>query len=75
MASLSLIYTYYFGRCSSELAELIRIPCSRRRSTRYSDRLLHFSVTSPSCYKDVHVDSSVLAHLDSGILCLYNAFL
>ena len=53
MSSLILIYTYYFGRCSSELDELICIPCSPRRSTRYSDRLLHFCVTIPRCYKDV----------------------
>ena len=36
VASLSLFYRYYFGRCSSELVSL---PYSRGRSTRYSDRL------------------------------------
>ena len=36
-ASLGLFYRYYFGRCSSELAELVPLPYSRGRSTR-SDR-------------------------------------
>ena len=39
VASLSLFYRYYFGRCSSELAELVPLPYSRGRSTSYSDRL------------------------------------
>ena len=39
VASLSLFYSYYFGRCSSELAQLVPLPYSRRRSTCYSDRL------------------------------------
>ena len=57
VASLSLFYRYYFGRCSSELAQLVPLPFSRGRSTRYSDRLHHFSVTIPRCYKDVYVNS------------------
>ena len=48
---------YYFGRYSSELAELVPLPFSRRRSTHYSDRLHDFSVTIPRCYKDVYVNS------------------
>ena len=55
--SLSLFYRYYFGRCSSELAQLVPLPFSRGRSTRYSDRLHAFSVTIPRCYKDVYVNS------------------
>ena len=47
----------YFGRCSSELAQLVPLPFSRGRSTRYSDRLHDFSVTIPRCYKDVYVNS------------------
>ena len=54
VSSLSLFYRYYFGRCSSELAEL---PYSRGKSTRYSDRLHDFSVTIRRCYKDVYVNS------------------
>ena len=57
IASLSLFYRYYFGRCSSELAQLVPLPYSRGRSTRYSDRLHDFSVTIPRCYKDVYVNS------------------
>ena len=51
-ASLSLFYWYYFGRCSSELAELVPHPYSQGRSSHYSDRLHHFSVTIPKCYMD-----------------------
>ena len=57
VASLSLFYRYYFGRCSSELAQLVRLPHSRGRSTRYSDRLHDFSVTVRRCYKDVYINS------------------
>ena len=57
VASLSLFYRYYFGRCSSELAQLVPLPFSWGRSTRYSDRLHDFSVTIPRCYKDVYVNS------------------
>ena len=42
VASLSLFYRYYFGRCSSELAQLVPRPYSRGRSTRYSDSLHDF---------------------------------
>ena len=57
VASLSIFYRYYFGRCSSELAQLVPLPHSRGRSTRYSDRLHDFSGTIPGCYKDVYVNS------------------
>ena len=75
VASLSLFYRYYFGRCSSELAQLVPLPFSRGRSTRYSDRLHDFSVTIPRCYKDVMSIVSFFARLNSGILCLWKAFL
>ena len=57
VASLSYFYRYYFGRCSSELAQLFPLPHSQGRSTRYSDRLHDFSVTIPRCNKDVYVNS------------------
>ena len=57
VASLSLFRRYYFSRCSSELAQLVPLPSSRGRSSRYSDRLHNFSVTIPRCYKDVYVNS------------------
>ena len=58
VANLSLFYRYYFGRCSCELAQLVPLPCSRGKSTCYSDRLHDFSVTIPRWYKDVYVNSS-----------------
>ena len=57
VASSSLFYRHYFGRCSSELAQLVPLPYSQGRSTRYSDILHDFSVTIPRCYKDVYVNS------------------
>ena len=57
LTSLSLFYRYYFGRCSSELPQLVPLPFSRGRSTRYSDRLHDFCGTIPRCYKDVYVNS------------------
>ena len=57
VASLSLFYRYYFGRYSSELAQVVPLPYSRVRSTRYSDGLHDFSVTISSCYKDVYLNS------------------
>ena len=56
MASVSLFCRYYFDRCSSELAQLVPLPFSRGKSTRYSDRLHDFSVTIPRCYNDVYVN-------------------
>ena len=57
VASLSLSYKYYFGRCSFELAQLVLLPYSREGSTRYSDRLHDFSVTILTFYKDVYVNN------------------
>ena len=47
VASLSLFYRYYFGRCFSDLAQLVPLCFSRGRSTRYSDRL---QVTGSFCH-------------------------
>ena len=57
VSSLSLFYRYYFGRCSSELPQLVPILFSHGRSTCYSDRLCDFTVIIPRCYKDVYVNS------------------
>ena len=43
VASLSLFYRYYFGRCSSELVQLVLLPYSQGRSTRYLDCVLFVS--------------------------------
>ena len=56
VASWSLSYRYYFGSCSSELAQLAP-PFSQGRSTCYSDRWHDFSVTISRCYKDFYVNS------------------
>ena len=57
VSSLSFFCRYYFGRCSSELAQLTPFPFFRGRSTHYSDRVHDFSVTIPRCCKDVYVNS------------------
>ena len=57
VASLSLSHRYYFGRCSSELAQLVPLLYSRGRFTCYSDRLHDFSVINPRCYKNVYANS------------------
>ena len=57
VVSISLFYSYYFGRCSSDLTQLVPLPFSRCRSTRYSDRLRDFSVTIPIYSKDVYLNS------------------
>ena len=54
VASLSLLYRYYFGRCSSEQAQLIVLPYSRRMSSRYFDRFHDFYVTIPRCYESAY---------------------
>ena len=53
----TLLYRYYFGRCSSEPAQLVPLPYSGGKSSRYSDGLHDFSVTIPRCYKDAYVNS------------------
>ena len=68
VASLSLFYRYYFGRCLSELAELVPLPYSQERSF-----LIDFMIfLSP--FLDVTRVSmltfSFFTQLDSGILCL-----
>ena len=57
IANLSLFYRYCFGRCSSELAQLIPHSYSWGRSAHYSDRLLDFFVTIIRCYNGVYVYS------------------
>ena len=75
LASLSLFFRHYFGRSSSELAQLVPLPYFRWRSICYSDRLHDFL----SLFLDVTRMSMstvcLLLQLDSGILCPQNAFL
>ena len=60
VASLSLFYRYCFGRCLFELADLVPLPHSHDRFTRYSNRL-HVIRRSLSIV-------SFLAKQDPGIL-------
>ena len=53
LASISFFYVCYFGRCLSELAQLVPLSYFEGRSTRYSDRLHGFC----RCYKDGCVNS------------------
>ena len=68
VASLSLFYRYYFGRCSSELAQLVPLPFSQEKSTSYSDCMIFLSpfldVTRMSCQQ------FFLAQQGCGIPCL-----
>ena len=67
VASLSLFYRYYFGRCSSELAELVPLPYSR--VVILIDCmifLLPFLDVTRMSISAV----SFLAQLDPGIICL-----
>ena len=47
VARLSLFHRCYFERYSSELAQLVLLPCSQGKSTCYNDRLHDFSNTIP----------------------------
>ena len=69
VASLNLFYRYYFGRCSSEKAQLAPLPCSGGRSTCYSGRVYDFSVTLPRCYKDDYFNS--FFHHTAGLWILW----
>ena len=58
VASLSLFYRYYFGRCSSKLAQLVPLPYSRGRPPFLDVTRMSMSTVS------------FLAQPDPGILCL-----
>ena len=76
MVSLNLSYRYYFGRCSSELAQLVLLPFFIEGGllTSVIDCMIFLSpfldVTSMSMST-----VSFLVQLDFGILCLWNAVL
>ena len=68
---LSRLCRYFFGRCSSEMAELVALPYPPGTSTRYSNRLHDFPATNPRFYEDVFVKNFFLAKIGPGILCVY----
>ena len=53
----SFFCRYYFGRCSSELAQMVSLSFSRDRYTLCSDRLHDSSITISRSYKNVYVNS------------------
>ena len=63
-------YRSYFGRCSSELAQLVPLPFYWGRSNFYSHSLHDLSVAIPRCYNMCMSNVSFLTQLDSRILCL-----
>ena len=75
ITSLSLSYKYYFGRCSSELAELVPLSILKGgllvtliNCTIFLSPFSHVTRISMSTV-------SFLALLGSGVLCLWNACL
>ena len=56
VVSLSICYRYYFGRCSSELAQLVPLILEGDILVILIDCMIFF-VTIPRCYKDVYVNS------------------
>ena len=71
----SFLLTYYFGRCTSELDELVPLPPSHNRSTPHSNRLHDFSVTILRCIRMTLTIISLLAQLDFGFFCSQKVFL
>ena len=60
IASFSLLYGHYFGRCLSELTQLVPFAFSRGSSTHYSGRQHDCSVTIPRYCNYVYVNSFFL---------------
>ena len=75
VTSISLFCTYYFVRCSFELAELVSFPYYQGRSTRFLINCINFLSLFLDVTRMFMSTVSFLTQLDSGILCLYNAFL
>ena len=49
VASLSLFYKYYYGKCSSEFEDLISPKRVTVRSTPFSEQMYRHTVNSPLC--------------------------
>ena len=49
VASLSLFYKYYYGKCSSELADLVPPKHVTVRGTHFSEQMHRHAVNSPMC--------------------------
>ena len=70
VASLSLFYRYYFGICSSELAQPVPLPYSRGRSIIILIDCMIFLSPFLDVTRMPMSTVSFLAQLDSEILCL-----
>ena len=70
VASLSLFYRCYFGRCSSRLIQLALLPYFQGRSTVIVIDCMIFLSPLQDVTKMSMSTVSFLAQLDSGILCL-----
>ena len=70
VASLSLFYRYYFGRCSSEQVQLVPLLFSRGRSTRILIDCMIFLSPFLDVTRMSMSTVSFLAQLDPGILCI-----
>ena len=57
VASIGLFYRHYFGRCSTEMVELVPLSYSHRMSTLYSNRLHGFSFIITRLLKGVYINS------------------
>ena len=60
VASLNLLYKYYYGKCSTELVNLVPLKHVTVRSTCFSEQM-HHTVNSPMC-KTKFYQSSFLPH-------------
>ena len=70
VASLSLFYRYYFGRCFSELAQLVPLPFSwGSQLVILKDCVIFLSPFQDGTRMSMST-VSFLVQLDSGILCL-----
>ena len=63
VTTLSIFSRYYFGRCSSILAQLVPLPYSRGRSTRYSARMSPFVAVTRMPMSTVFLFLSLLQFL------------
>ena len=70
VASLSLFYKYYFGRCSSELAQLVPLPFFEGGLLVILIDCMIFLSPFPDVTRMSMSTVSFLARLNSRILCL-----
>ena len=70
VASLSLFYRYYFGRCSSELAQLVPLSFFQEGALFILIDCMVFLSPFLRSYKMSMSTVSFFAQLDSGTLCL-----